>query len=75
MIEELKIVALTEDLPEHGLQNGDVGTVVFVYGEGAAYEVEFVTFEGETIAVTTVRANQVRQIGPREIAQTRVMAI
>ena len=70
MIEELK-----EDLPEHGLQRGDVGTVVFVYDEGAAYEVEFVTFEGETIAVAMVRSDQVRQVGPREIAQTRVMAV
>ncbi len=75
MIEELKTVALTQDLPEHGLQTGDVGTVVFVYGEGAAYEVEFVTFEGETIAVTMVRADQIRQVGPREIAQTRMMAV
>jgi len=69
------MVSLTEDLPEHGLQSGDVGAVVFVYDEGAAYEVEFVTFEGETIAVVTVRADQVRQVGPREIAQTRMMAV
>lgn len=75
MIEELKMVSLTEDLPEHGLLSGDVGAAVFVYDEGAAYEVEFVTFEGETIAVVTVRAEQIRQVGPREIAQARVMAV
>ncbi len=75
MIEEFKVVALTEDLPLHGLQKGDIGTVVFVYQEGEAYEVEFITFEGETVAVVTVNSHQLRQVGSREIAQSRVMAV
>ena len=75
MIEELKLVALLEDLPEHGLQKGDLGTVVFVPKQDEAYEVEFVTLEGETITVTTILAHQVRQVGPREIAQSRVLAV
>jgi len=75
MIEELKLVALLEDLPEHGLQKGDLGTVVFVHKQDEAYEVEFVTLEGETITVTTILAHQVRQVGPREIAQSRVLAV
>ena len=75
MIEELKLVSLLVDLPEHGLQKGDLGTVVFVHKQGEAYEVEFVTLEGETITVTTVLAHQVRQVGAREIAQSRVLAV
>ncbi len=75
MIEELKLVSLLEDLPEHGLQKGDLGTVVFVHKPDEAYEVEFVTLEGETITVTTILAHQVRQVGPREIAQSRVLAV
>ena len=34
---------------EHGLQQGDVGAVVHVYGAGTAYEVEFVTAAGERL--------------------------
>ena len=75
MIEELKLVALLEGLLEHGLQEGDLGTVVFVHRQGEAYEVEFVTLDGETITVTTVLPHQVRQVGPREIAQSRVLAV
>ena len=34
MIEELEDVILTCDLPEHGLTQGDIGTVVLVHKEG-----------------------------------------
>ncbi len=54
MIKELDIVVLTRDLPEHGLKRGDVGTVVMVYGDGKAFEVEFVSSDGETIALETL---------------------
>lgn len=37
----LDVVVLTEDIPEHGLRVGDVGTIVEVYEDGAAFEVEF----------------------------------
>lgn len=70
MINELDQVALTENLPEHGLIRGDLGTVVLLHGE-QAYEVEFVSLDGETIAVVTLSITQVRPIGPREIAQAR----
>lgn len=39
-------VALTCDLPSHGLVRGDVGTAVLVHGNGAAFEVEFVGYDG-----------------------------
>jgi len=53
-INEHDCVVLTADLPKEGLKAGDVGTVVHVHGNGVAYEVEFMTFSGKTIAVTTV---------------------
>ena len=37
----LDIVALTVDLPEYNLWRGQVGTVVEVLANGAAFEVEF----------------------------------
>lgn len=74
MIEELERVVLTTDLPEYGLNPGNVGTVVLVHQGYRGYEVEFVTLDGETVAVVSLYANQLRPIGRREIAQARVMA-
>ena len=71
MIEELEDVILTCDLPEHGLARGDIGTVVLVHKEGKGYEVEFTTLSGETVAVVTLTANQVRASNAREIAHVR----
>ena len=56
---ELDSVVLTVDLPEHGLQVGDIGTVVLVHGDGAGYEIELSTLDGETVAVVTLLASQV----------------
>jgi hypothetical protein len=71
MIHELDLVVLTHNLGEHGLQQDDVGTVVHVYSEGAAYEVEFVTAEGQTVAVLTLTATDVRPMAAREILHVR----
>ncbi|MBD2490914.1 DUF4926 domain-containing protein [Aulosira sp. FACHB-615] len=37
----LDIVALTIDLPEYNLLRGQVGTIVEILADGAAFEVEF----------------------------------
>ena len=74
MINELDEVVLTCDLPDHGLAAGDIGTVVLVHDEGKGYEVEFMTLDGETIAVTTLRAEQVRPVQHDEIARARSIA-
>ena len=74
MIEELEDVILTCDLPEHELAQGDIGTVVLVHKEGKGYEVEFTTLAGETIAIVSLTASQVRPSGPREIAHVRDLA-
>ena len=63
MIAELDCVALTVDLPEYGLAAGDVGAVVHVYKGAKGFMVEFTTFDGKTVAVAKVSADQVR---PRE---------
>ena len=71
MIEELERVALTADLPEHGLQAGDIGMVVHVYAHEAGYEVEFVTLNGDLVALVAVRGAQIRRIEQNEIAHVR----
>lgn len=62
---------LTEDLPEEGLQAGDIGTVVHIHQAGAGYEVEFMTLAGETVAIATLLPAQVRSIAKRDIAHVR----
>ena len=55
---------LTTDVPEHSLCTGDVGVVVehhVVDGLEDGYSVEFLDMTGQTVAVITVRASQLRQ--------------
>jgi Domain of unknown function (DUF4926) len=74
MIRELDTVALTRELPEYGLAVGDVGAVVHRYPEGAAFEVEFVTAAGETVAVATLEPGDIRPLIGREILHVRELA-
>jgi hypothetical protein len=70
-IKELDPVALTCDLPEHGLKRGDVGTAVLVHGEGEGFEVEFVGYDGHTVALATLEATQVRPLRASDIPHAR----
>ena len=74
MIKEHDRVALGRDVLEHGLLAGDVGTVVHLYADGKAYEVEFMTLTGDTIGVVTLEASEVRPVSDREIAHARAVA-
>jgi hypothetical protein len=71
MIKEHERVVLKSAVPAEGLEAGDVGTVVHVYRDGLAYEVEFTTLEGNSAAVVTVETSQVRQVHKREITHAR----
>ena len=73
MIQELDSVVLATDLPEYGLERGDIGTVVLTHRGGEGYEVEFMTLDGETLAVVSLLASQVRPIGRREVAHARMV--
>ena len=53
----LDVVALTENLPQHGLRRGQVGTVVETLAPGV-FEVEFSDNDGRTYATLAVRAEQ-----------------
>ena len=71
MFRERDAVVLTRDMPQEKLRKGDLGAVVLVHGDGRAYEVEFVTLGGETVAVMTLPADAVRAVTAREIAHVR----
>jgi hypothetical protein len=70
-IKEHDCVVLTKSLPEENLEAGDVGTVVHIHRDGLAYEVEFMTLAGRTVAVATVEASDVRPVGKRDISHVR----
>lgn len=74
MIKEHERVVLTTPVPGEGLETGDVGTVVHVYKDGEAYEVEFVTLDGHTAAVVTLETAQVRPVSRRDITHTRELS-
>jgi hypothetical protein len=74
MIKEHDRVVLTTAVPAEGLEPGDVGTVVHLYKDGLAYEVEFTTLDGRTAAIVTIEAAQLRPVGRREITHAREMA-
>jgi hypothetical protein len=71
MIREHERVVLTRSLPNEGLEAGDVGTVIHIYNDSKAYEVEFVALDGHTAAVATVEASNVRTVMPSEIPHAR----
>ena len=74
MMRELDTVVLTRDLPEHGLTAGDIGAVVHRYPDGHAFEVEFVTAAGATLAVVTLDPRDVRPLVGHEILHVRELA-
>lgn len=74
MILEHDCVVLPADLPGEGLQAGDIGTVVHVHRGGEGHEVEFMTLDGETVAIATLLPAQVRPIRRRELAHVRELA-
>jgi len=67
-------IVLLKDLPEDGLQAGDVGTVVHIHRQGEAFEVECVTLDGGTVAVITLLSSQIRAVSKRDITHVRELA-
>ena len=75
MTTELDEVVLNIDLPDHSLKAGDLGTVVLVHQGGEGFTVEFMTLGGETIAVVTLRAGQVRSVSDADMPHARTLTV
>jgi len=71
VIKEHDRIVLTKPVPAEGLEVGDVGTVVHVYLDGKAFEVEFTTLDGGTAVVATVDTVAVRPVTGHEITHSR----
>lgn len=71
MITEHELIVVMTPLPDFGLVPGDLGTVVHVYEGEAAYEIEFTTLTGDSLAVVTLEASAVRPVGRDVILHAR----
>ena len=67
---ELETVVLNRDLPDHGLQRGDLGAVVQVY-EPDGLEVEFVSASGKTEALVSLKEKDVRAVADGDLIAVR----
>ncbi len=54
----LDVVALVVDLPQYNLMRGQVGTIVEMLANGAAFEVEFSDRNGRTYESVGLRTEQ-----------------
>ena len=68
-------MALSEDLPEHGLRRGDMATLVERHpgrpGQEDGYSLEVFNAVGDTVAVITVRESQLAPLTADELLSVR----
>jgi hypothetical protein len=76
--ELFKEVALAEDIPEHGLKEGDVATVVdYLTSETSGalgYALEVFNTQGETVDVIFVAATAVKSLSGNAVWHERALA-
>jgi len=71
MIKEHDRVVLLKDLSNAGLQANDVGTIVHIHRQGEAFEVEFMTLDGGTVAIVTLLSSQIRVVSKMDVTHAR----
>ena len=78
MFREHEQIVLTADISgDEGeeLASGDVGIVVHIHPGNEAYVVEFLTLDGDTVAVATVLPSQARSVTSKDITHARRVEI
>lgn len=70
-MKEHDLVVLERAVTAHGLEPGDIGTVVHVYRDRNVAEVEFSRGDGTTVAVVTLDAAALRPFAGSEILHAR----
>ena len=69
-IKLLDVVALTQDVPEHNLKRGEVGTVVGILANGEAYEVEFSNTNGQMYKCLSLPVSQLTVLHHEPISES-----
>ena len=70
-IKLLDVVALTQDVPEHNLKSGEVGTVVEILANGEAYEVEFSDDNGQMYKGLSFSASQFKVLCQEPVSELK----
>lgn len=68
--QNLDVVVLERDLPDHGLKRGDLGAVVERVRPDA-YLVEFVAGSGRTQALVTLETRDIRAVSDDDLLAVR----
>jgi len=63
-------VVLRRAIPDLGLEEGDVGAIVHRHDDDA-FEVEFVSGEGATVGVVTLRGDDLRPVSAGDMLHVR----
>ena len=67
MFAELDVVALTHEIGKYGLSADRMGTIVQLYKNGEAFEVEFIDNEGYLVALITLTTKDVRLVWSKHL--------
>ena len=70
-IKPLDVVALTQDVPEHNLKRGEVGTVIEILSNGKAFEVEFSDDNGQMYKCLSFSASQLKVLYQKPISESK----
>lgn len=68
---EFDLVVLQEDLESGKSKKGDIGTIIRIYNDHQAYEVEFATLAGKPLAVEILLPHQIRCVRETEVMAVR----
>lgn len=70
----LDTIVLNRNIIKYNLKKGDLGTIVHIYEDSKALEVEFITTKGKTMAVLTLKQSDIRPMVRDEILHVRGFA-
>ena len=76
MFEEYEQIVLTADVVgDEGeeLKPGDVGAILYIHPNDEAFVVEFISLDGETAVIATVRASQARAVIGTDFTHARTI--
>ena len=74
MFKEHEQIVLTADVfgdEEEELKPGDVGAIIHIHLNEEAFVVEFMSLDGETVAIATVLPSQARPVTSADLTQLR----
>lgn len=62
------IVCLKEDISNHPLQKGTVGTIIYIYKPNRLFEVDFISKEGISLASVVLESNQLLKLDENKVS-------